>query len=113
MNIDYDSIGARIKSLRVRRGFSQEELADRADISRVYVSCIERGERIPSLESLINIANALSVSADSLLADNIYVAQETFPVDSVADCSFEEQSILYDNMSALKSILKGYKITRR
>ena len=57
----------------LRNKISQEELADLAHISRVHISYLERGERFPSLDSFINIANALNVSADELLADNLLV----------------------------------------
>ena len=71
--IDIESIGSRVKFHRLRNKISQDELADLAHISRVRISYLERGERIPSLDSFINIANALNVSADELLADNLLV----------------------------------------
>ena len=58
--IDIESIGSRGKYHRIRNKLSQEELADLAKVSRVYISYLECGERIPSMESFINIANALN-----------------------------------------------------
>ena len=70
--IDYESIGLRIKHYRSNiRKLSQEQLAEKADMSRVNLSYIETGARMPSLESLIAIANALDVSANDLLVDNL------------------------------------------
>ena len=46
--IDIESIGSRVKYHRLRNKISQEELAELAQVSRVHISYLERGERIPS-----------------------------------------------------------------
>ena len=71
--IDYSDVGARIRFFRAQSGLSQEELAELSKLSRVHISCIERGERIPSLEAIVNIANGLNISSDELLAGNLLV----------------------------------------
>lgn len=67
--MDHKAIGRRIKAARERKGLTQEELAEEVDLSPMHVSVIERGVKLPKLETLINIANALDVSADVLLQD--------------------------------------------
>ena len=67
--MDQKAIGRRIKAARERNGLTQEELAEEVDLSPMHVSVIERGVKLPKLETLINIANALDVSADVLLQD--------------------------------------------
>ena len=67
--MDQKAIGRRIKAARERKGLTQEELAEEVDLSPMHVSVIERGVKLPKLETLINIANALDVSADVLLQD--------------------------------------------
>jgi len=62
-------LGVRIRTLRVERGLTQDELADRVRISRVYTSVIELGARVASLEVLIGIAKALDVSLSELFLD--------------------------------------------
>lgn len=52
-------IGKRIKELRNLRGFSQEELADRAGIDRTYVNSVENGKRNVSIVNIEKITNAL------------------------------------------------------
>jgi len=55
------AVGARIAELRIDRGWSQLELAGRADLHRPYLTGIETGSRNPSLDVLVRIANALHV----------------------------------------------------
>lgn len=54
-------IGRRIKELRKRRGFSQEQLAEKAETSQNYLSRMERGTENPTLDKLIKLSNALEV----------------------------------------------------
>ena len=113
--IDIESIGFRIKFHRLRNKLSQEELADLAHISRVHISYLERGQRVPSLDSFIRIANALNVSADELLANNLLAAGNAThakDLDILLDCSFDEQQILLQSMYVLKKILRGYRISK-
>lgn len=62
-------LGARIRTLRAERRLTQDELADRASISRVYASFIERGEKTASLEVLIRLTEVLDVSLSELFLD--------------------------------------------
>lgn len=50
-----ESIGKNIRKYRLMRKLRQEDLAEKADLSINYVGAIERGEKTPSLESLISI----------------------------------------------------------
>jgi len=54
------SLGAQIKELRIRREMTQEQLAVRARLSRIYIAKLEGGERTsPSVPALRRIAQAL------------------------------------------------------
>ena len=59
--------GKSLRDLRQRRGFSQEELAERAHLHRNYVGGVERGERNISLINIVELAHALSVKPEDLL----------------------------------------------
>ena len=99
--IDIESIGSRVKYHRLRNKISQEELAELAQVSRVHISYLERGERIPSMESFINIANALNVSADELLANNLLVTGSNMNSEEqniLFDCSVNERQILLSDL---------------
>ena len=67
--MDGKAVGRRIKEAREKRHLTQEELAARIDISPTHVSVIERGTKIPRLDTFVAIANALEVSGDALLLD--------------------------------------------
>jgi two-component system response regulator len=59
--------GASVRSLRHRMGISQEELAERADLHRTYITGIEAGLRNITLRSIEKLAGALQVSTETLL----------------------------------------------
>jgi len=61
-------LGQRIRELRERRGWSQEELARRSDRHFTYIGRIERGEQNVTVEVLFEIARALNTTPDQLLA---------------------------------------------
>ena len=56
----------KMKRLRLKKGWSQEELAKRADLHRTYIGSIERNERNVSLLNIERIAKALKVSIKEL-----------------------------------------------
>ncbi len=64
------SIGSRIKQTRKARGFTQDRLAEAADISRSYLADIEADRYNPSLSTLDKIASALTVHVSTLLGNN-------------------------------------------
>lgn len=74
--MDLSNIGKRIQNRREELGMKQEELAECVSLSPNYMSAIERGVKIPRLETFIRIANALEVSTDILLEDVLVKANE-------------------------------------
>ena len=67
--MDLKAVGQRIKEAREAKGFTQEDLAAIVDLSPTHVSVIERGLKVAKLDTFVAIANALDVSAGSLLID--------------------------------------------
>ena len=61
--------GGNVRRFRTQRGYSQEELGERAGLHRTYVSSLERGERNVGLDNIKRLAGALGVAASDLLAD--------------------------------------------
>lgn len=58
--------GKRVRELRKLKGWSQEELADKAGLHRTYVGTIERGEQNVSIDNIERLAKTLGVSLESL-----------------------------------------------
>lgn len=67
--MDLKAFGQRIKAAREAKNLTQEELAALVNLSTTHVSVIERGLKVTKLDTFVAIANALDVSADSLLID--------------------------------------------
>ncbi len=69
--MDLTSIGRHIREKRISRDWKQDDLAEKTELSVVYIGMIERGEKTPRLETFIRIINALDTSADEILEDVI------------------------------------------
>lgn len=69
--MDYALLGKRIRDERLLLRWTLEKLAEKTDKSINFIGQIERGEGKPSLETLVDIANALGTTVDSLLQDNL------------------------------------------
>ena len=73
--MDKLTMGDRIREARKQKAFTQEQLAEKLDVSVESVSHIERGTRLPSIQVFIKIIEVLGVSADYLLRDSISTGQ--------------------------------------
>lgn len=62
-------IGKRFKESRERLGLTQQELAEKLNVTVNYISTIERGASFPRCEKLILLLNGLETSADSIFCD--------------------------------------------
>ena len=67
MTIDYSAVGKRISLIRKNRGMTQEQLAEKAELSNIYISHIENSRSIPSLETLMKLCSALDITPDEVL----------------------------------------------
>lgn len=104
------SIGKKIRAARKDKKLRQEDLAERTGLSPNYIGMVERGEKVPSLESFISIANALDSSADVLLADvlnNGYAVKDSLLAEKIETLSPEDRSRIYAVVDTL--IMHGTK----
>ena len=67
MMIDYAAVGKRIAAIRKKQHMTQERLAEKTELSIVYISHIENSHSIPSLETLMKLCEVLNVTPDELL----------------------------------------------
>ena len=74
--MDYELLGRRIREERLALGLTIEQLAERVNKSANYVGQIERHDGKPSLETVVDIANALGTTVDSLLRDSLPAMEE-------------------------------------
>ena len=98
------SIGKRIRTCREQKGWTQQAFAEKVAISIAYTGMIERGEKIPKLETFIRIANVLEVSADLLLADVIKAqpfSDTSARAEVVNSLSKESRERIYDVIDTL------------
>ena len=94
------SLGQRIRHIRQSRPdkLTQEDLAERSEISVSFLSMIERGERAPHIETLIRIASALEVTVSEL-----FLFAE----------SAEEPKVLDPMLKPLAEFVRSHGLTRR
>lgn len=109
-------LGKRIRRIRTEQSMSQAALAEYIGCSSAFLSYIENGKKLPSLEMLLTIANALCVTTDMLLADylehNLRGAMTEYS-EVLYDCSEYERRVLVENAKELKRILRSSRVSHR
>ena len=99
MSIDYSVIGKRLKQARLAKNMTQEELAEKIDISVAFLSRVERGNSHINLKRLSQVCNLLDVSEGYILngvsntATN-YLDKEFSEL--LKSCSPEKQRLIYN-----------------
>lgn len=102
--MNFKSMGQKIKRARERKVYTQEELAERVNLSVQHISVIERGIKAPRLETFLNIANELDVDADYLLADLLNVSEQLTSnelYDMMAEVSKKEKRRILEVVKVL------------
>lgn len=66
--MNYQTLGRRVRTLRLQQGMTQEQLAEAAGLSVPYVSHIECGRKRASLASLERLSEAFGITVDRLLS---------------------------------------------
>ncbi len=109
MTLNLILLGKRIRQFRKKRGLSQSDLASQIQHATTYISYIESGQRCMSLETFVNLANALHVSADELLIDNLertlVVSNHEF-AELLTDSTALERKAMYTAASTAKIFIR-------
>ena len=108
MPIDYNRVGIRIKRYRLDKHLTQEQLGELIHSSAATITAIERGVKAPSIETLINIANTLEVSADDILIDVLTHPQSAVGnevQEILLDCNAKEKEIIIRALTFFKAML--------
>ena len=111
MTLDYTVIGKRIYKIRRQKLLTQEELAERADVSPVYIRYIEKAKRTAKLDTYVRIANALGCTMDDLLQGFQTSDQQGSNADELTelleDCSQKELRQIMTMVIHLKQVLRS------
>ncbi len=109
--MDYYKIGQQIRKIRKAHGLSQEELAERVNISTTHMSHIETGNTKLSLPVLVDLAGALDVRTDDLLYDSPAVSAGK-AYEEIADimdrCTPQEAKVIAEVVKATKLSIDKY-----
>lgn len=97
----------KLYDLRKQKGFSQEELANRLNVSRQTVSKWEVGDSTPDLEKLVAISDLFEISLDELVLDKAAVSSEETSSKSEVLSELKEKLLTDENKKRVK---KGFKI---
>lgn len=92
--IDYAKLGLRIKELRIKKGLTQDNLAELVGCNTSHTSNIENNHTKVSLNVLLSIANTLNTSIDYLLAnqyDNSQLALDNEILRAIKDCDNQKK----------------------
>lgn len=106
--MDFYLLGQKIRELRTLHHFSQADLAELIDVSTNYIGQIERGDRKPSIETLVALCNVLDTSMDYILSDSLTRKEDQLIHDIISklqDLTTDEKSFFYStivNFSRLK-----------
>ena len=110
MELDYISIGNRIRELRTVRGWTQAILAEKSGVEPSNISHIERAATKLSLPTLVSIANALGATLDEIaygsLAKSAHISAKMIN-DILSDCSPDELKSLAEVIRTTKLVLRN------
>lgn len=104
MNLDKEIIGKKIRQIRLEKGFSQEELSEKIDISPRHMCTIENGKSIPSIETFVKIAQVLDVDINKFFnltpESNDKLREEIYNLVQIS--TVQELRLIKDIISAIQ-----------
>ena len=110
IDLNYKLMGQRLRAIRKKQGLTQEQIAEKAEISPQHYSGVETGGVKISLPALIRVANALNASMDELLMDSISVASKPGLMREVetvfSDASADEMYLMLSQAKSIKEAVR-------
>lgn len=99
MALDYKLIGSRLKQARLNKKLTQENLAEKLDVSIAFLSRVERGSLDISLKRLSQLCELLDVTEGSILngastTSHNYLNEDLFSL--LKDCPSEKSKLIYE-----------------
>ena len=102
--MDMSSIGKNTRKKRLAKSWNQEVLASKVEVTASYIGMIERGEKIPRLETFIRITNELSATSDEILEGVInrgYEVRMSKYMEKIGKLPKEEQNRIFDLLDVM------------
>ena len=109
--LDYFEIGQRIRKYRKALGLSQEELAEKVDISTTHMSHIETGNTKLSLGVLVDISLSLDIGTDELLFGSTQIVRNSISDDillMLGECTGPQLLVIRDIVYATKKAMDSH-----
>ncbi len=116
MTIDYELLGERIQEIRISKGLKQMALAHKANLSLSYMSQVENGNKRIRLQPLLQIAEALDVTADTLLVGNQKEHKKYCDSDFdaiISDCNQYEKNFICGIAREAKKLLRENDLLKK
>ena len=101
MEIDYTALGVKVKAIRNEKGMTQDELAEKCNLSSVYIGYVENAKRQIGLTALINIADSLNIGLDYLIGNHAFSLND----ELLSDCTEFQKQIIFEIIKSVKEIL--------
>ena len=108
--LNYKLVGQRLRAIRKKRGYTQEQLAEMAGISPQHCSGIETGAAKVSLPALVQLCNALGTTPNDILLDSVPAAAKpslAWEVETVfSDATADEMYLMLAQAKSIKETVR-------
>ena len=101
LQIDLAEIGNRISVERRRNNITQEQLAEKMNVSIQMISNLERGNKAIKINNLVNLSQILGVSTDYILTGNKNLNEKSALLDKLSNLSSDDYLIIEDRKSVV------------
>ena len=107
--MNYEEIGKRIRKYRKLKNLSQEQLAEKINISTTHMSHIETGSTKLSLQVLVDLATILEVNTDNLIFEKKGGSTNKKINDILSECDEKQIAFITDIIKTTKDALDKYE----
>lgn len=103
-------LGKRLKAARSEKGYSIGSFAAKVHLSDRYITGIERGEKIPKMETFVRLLNVLELSADEALQDSLVVQYKMKASElekKISELTPQQRKLVLDVLDAMLQNMQG------
>ncbi len=107
--MDTKHFGKKLREYRIKRGWSIKDCSERIGISTRYLADIERGDKVPKLETFILILNTLAASADDVLQNSLVVGYKSKSNDIIHKLDALDSTKRKQALEIFESVISSIK----